>query len=51
MKAFVIDVSICNGCSCCQIACKDEHVGNDWTPYAKPFASPSNNLYSGIEKG
>ncbi len=36
MKAFVIDVSICNGCHCCQIACKDEHVGNDWTPYAKP---------------
>jgi tetrathionate reductase subunit B len=36
MKAFVIDVSICNGCYNCQIACKDEHVGNDWTPYAKP---------------
>jgi tetrathionate reductase subunit B len=36
MKAFVIDVSICNGCYSCQIVCKDEHVGNDWTPYAKP---------------
>jgi Fe-S-cluster-containing dehydrogenase component len=36
MKAFVIDVGICNGCYNCQIACKDEHVGNDWTPYAKP---------------
>jgi Fe-S-cluster-containing dehydrogenase component len=36
MKNFVIDLSICNGCYCCQIACKDEHVGNDWTPYAKP---------------
>jgi tetrathionate reductase subunit B len=36
MKAFVIDLSICNGCYCCQIACKDEHCGNDWTPYAKP---------------
>ena len=36
MKAFFVDVSICNGCYCCQIACKDEHVGNDWTPYAKP---------------
>ncbi len=34
MKAFVIDVSICNGCYCCQIACKDEHVGNKWPPYA-----------------
>ena len=36
MKAFVIDVGICNGCYCCQIACKDEHVDNDWSPYAKP---------------
>ena len=27
---------ICNGCYCCQIACKDEHVANDWMPYAKP---------------
>jgi tetrathionate reductase subunit B len=36
MKAFVIDLSRCMGCYCCQIACKDEHVGNDWTPYAKP---------------
>ncbi|MBN1537736.1 MAG: carboxypeptidase regulatory-like domain-containing protein [Anaerolineales bacterium] len=36
MKVFVIDVSRCNGCYNCQIACKDEHVGNDWTPYAKP---------------
>jgi tetrathionate reductase subunit B len=30
MKAFVIDVGICNGCYCCQIACKDEHVGNEF---------------------
>ena len=36
MKVFVHDVSICNGCYCCQIACKDEHVANDWTPIAKP---------------
>jgi len=36
MKAFVIDVGICNGCYSCQISCKDEHVGNDWSPYAKP---------------
>jgi len=36
MKAFIIDVSRCNGCYNCQIACKDEHVGNDWSPYAKP---------------
>jgi len=36
MKAFYVDVSVCNGCYCCQIACKDEHVGNDWPGYAKP---------------
>lgn len=36
MKVFIVDLSRCNGCYCCQIACKDEHVGNDWTPYAKP---------------
>jgi Fe-S-cluster-containing dehydrogenase component len=35
-KALVIDVGKCVGCYCCQIACKDEHVGNDWSPYAKP---------------
>jgi Fe-S-cluster-containing dehydrogenase component len=36
MKTFLIDVAKCNGCYNCQIACKEEHVGNDWTPYAKP---------------
>ena len=36
MKHFVLDLDICNGCYCCQIACKDEHVANDWMPYAKP---------------
>jgi len=36
MKAFVIDLKHCNGCYSCQISCKDEHCGNDWTPYAKP---------------
>jgi tetrathionate reductase subunit B len=36
MKAFVIDVSHCPGCYACQLVCKDEHCGNDWTPYAKP---------------
>ena len=35
MKAFFIDLSICNGCYCCQVACKDEHCGQDWLPYAK----------------
>jgi tetrathionate reductase subunit B len=36
VKVFVHDGSICNGCYNCQIACKDEHVANDWTPIAKP---------------
>jgi Fe-S-cluster-containing dehydrogenase component len=36
VKVFAFDLSICNGCYCCQIACKDEHVANDWMPYAKP---------------
>jgi len=36
MKAFLIDVNECSGCYQCQIVCKDEHCGNDWTPYAKP---------------
>jgi len=35
-KALIIDINKCNGCYNCQIVCKDEHVGNDWTPYAKP---------------
>jgi len=33
---MLIDLAICNGCHNCQIVCKDEHVGNDWTPIAKP---------------
>jgi len=33
---MVIDISKCNGCYNCQLACKDEHVDNDWSPYAKP---------------
>lgn len=35
-KVFIFDSSKCNGCRNCQIACKDEHVDNDWSPYAKP---------------
>ena len=36
MKAVLIDITKCNGYFNCQIACKDEHVDNDWSPYAKP---------------
>jgi len=35
MKVFVFDAAKCNGCHSCQVACKDEHCGNDWMPYAK----------------
>jgi Fe-S-cluster-containing dehydrogenase component len=35
-KALIINYDICNGCYNCVLACKDEHVGNDWTSYAKP---------------
>jgi Fe-S-cluster-containing dehydrogenase component len=35
VKVFVVDTSKCNGCYNCQLACKDEHCGNDWSPYAK----------------
>ena len=35
-KVMIINYNLCNGCYNCQIACKDEHVGNDWTPIAKP---------------
>ena len=34
-KIFIIDINRCNGCHACQVVCKDEHVGNDWTPIAK----------------
>lgn len=33
-KAFIVDVDRCNGCHNCQIACKDEHCGQSWLPYA-----------------
>ena len=35
-KVFYIDLKKCNGCRSCQIGCKDEHCGNDWSPYALP---------------
>ncbi len=35
-KVLIFDVNKCNGCHNCQIACKDEHCGNDWQPIAAP---------------
>ena len=34
-KVFVIDLKRCNGCRCCQVACKDEHCDQPWMPYAQ----------------
>jgi tetrathionate reductase subunit B len=36
VKTLIVDLTRCNGCYNCQLACKDEHVGNDWSPIAKP---------------
>lgn len=33
-KVFLYDISKCSGCHNCQLACKDEHCGADWPPYA-----------------
>jgi Fe-S-cluster-containing dehydrogenase component len=35
-KIFIHDIEECVGCHSCQVACKDEHSGNDWMPYARP---------------
>jgi len=35
-KVLIINYDICNGCYNCQVACKDEHCSNDWSPIAKP---------------
>jgi Fe-S-cluster-containing dehydrogenase component len=33
---FVVDVEKCENCGNCLMACKDEHVGNDWPGYSAP---------------
>ncbi|NLE11835.1 MAG: oxidoreductase [Actinobacteria bacterium] len=52
-KVMIIDLAICNGCHNCQIACKDEHVANDWTPIAKPQPDTGQfwNKVINIERG
>lgn len=39
MKTFIVDIEKCNGCYACQLACKDENVGNAWLPYSEPEPS------------
>lgn len=31
---MIIDVNNCEDCNCCFLACKDEHVDNDFPPYS-----------------
>ena len=52
-KVMVIDLAICNGCYNCQIACKDEHVANDWSPVAKPQPDTGQFWHKviGLERG
>lgn len=35
-KVLIFNYDVCNGCYNCQVACKDEHCANDWSPIAKP---------------
>ena len=35
-KYLVHDLAFCFDCNNCFMACKDEHVGNDWQPYTAP---------------
>jgi Fe-S-cluster-containing dehydrogenase component len=35
---LIIDVAKCEDCNNCSLACKDEHVGNDWPGYT--YAQP-----------
>jgi len=32
-RFMVVDISLCHDCNNCFIACKDEHVQNEWLPY------------------
>ena len=32
---MIVDLEKCVGCFNCLMACKDEHIGNDWSPYTQ----------------
>jgi Fe-S-cluster-containing dehydrogenase component len=50
---LIIDVEKCENCNNCFLACKDEHVHNDWPGYAAPQADqgPSWIAIYGNERG
>jgi len=50
---LIVDVEKCENCNNCFLACKDEHVGNDWPGYAAPQAGqgPSWMAIYGKERG
>jgi len=50
---LIIDVAKCENCHNCFLACKDEHVGNDWPGYAAPQADRGQGWISirGKERG
>lgn len=35
---FIVDIERCEGCNNCFVACKDEHVGNQWPGYTASAA-------------
>jgi Fe-S-cluster-containing dehydrogenase component len=41
--AILVDVTKCNGCHNCFLACRDEYFGNDYSPYSAP--QPLNGQY------
>ena len=55
MKSWhlIIDVEKCENCNNCFLACKDEHVNNDWPGYAAPQSGQGPTWISieGIERG
>ena len=52
MKKYhlIIDVDKCENCNNCFLACKDEHVGNDWPGYAQPQPSQGQGWITVLSK-